>query len=93
MHTGSLLHLYYNCIVTHACEFAPLQFYVMEFAKGQIFLDPNLPSATPQQRTAVYTHMADTLAALHAVNPTAIGLQSYGNPNNYCQRQVGHAVM
>ena len=29
------------------------EFYVMEFAEGRIFLDPNLPELTPQQRTHV----------------------------------------
>jgi hypothetical protein len=29
------------------------EFYVMEFADGRIFLDPNLPQLTPQQRSHV----------------------------------------
>jgi acyl-CoA dehydrogenase len=29
------------------------EFYVMEFAEGRVFLDPNLPELTPQQRAHV----------------------------------------
>lgn len=63
-------------------------FYVMEFAKGRIFVDPTLPGLTPQQRRDVYWRTADTLAALHALNPERVGLADYGRPQRYCARQA-----
>eukprot|EP00775_Hariotina_reticulata_P010196 gene10196-10357_t len=63
-------------------------FYVMEFANGTIFTDPNLLEAGPRDRTRIYTRLADTLADLHNLSPAELGLQDFGNPGNYCKRQV-----
>eukprot|EP00879_Flechtneria_rotunda_P006563 GHRR01006896.1.p1 GENE.GHRR01006896.1~~GHRR01006896.1.p1 ORF type:complete len:258 (+),score=58.68 GHRR01006896.1:2484-3257(+) len=63
-------------------------FYVMEFANGTIFTDPNMPKATAAERQQVYMRLADTLADLHSLDPEKLGLQHFGNPNNYCRRQV-----
>lgn len=54
------------------------EFYVMDFADGRIFLDPNLPDLTPDQRRHVYKQMGSTLAALHEVQPDAVGLTRCG---------------
>ncbi|KXZ55728.1 hypothetical protein GPECTOR_2g1278 [Gonium pectorale] len=63
-------------------------FYLMECAEGRVFLDPNLPELQPQQRSEVYAHMAQTLARLHTLKPSALGLSSYGSPAAYCARQL-----
>ncbi|GLC44541.1 hypothetical protein PLESTM_001611300 [Pleodorina starrii] len=63
-------------------------FYLMDCVEGRIFLDPNLPELQPQQRTEVYRHMAQVLASLHSKDPAALGLRDFGNPNNYCARQL-----
>jgi acyl-CoA dehydrogenase len=63
-------------------------FYVMEFAAGTIFTAPGMPAAAPQQRAAAYAGLADTLAALHSVDPHAVGLADLGEPARYCERQV-----
>jgi len=36
----------------------------------------------------VYESLATTLAALHCVKPTDVGLQGYGRPSGYSRRQV-----
>lgn len=64
-------------------------FYCMEFAAGQIYVDPNLPTLDPASRHTVYRNMATTLAQLHGVEPSAVKLTgSYGSPNAYCLRQL-----
>ncbi|KAG2453899.1 hypothetical protein HYH02_002105 [Chlamydomonas schloesseri] len=64
-------------------------FYLMECAEGRVFLDPNLPELAPQQRGAVYRHMAQVLARLHSLDPAGLGLApGYGNPDHYCARQL-----
>lgn len=63
-------------------------FYLMEFADGRVFVDPNLPGCSAAQRGTVYSQMAATLAALHAVDPAAVGLDDYGAPSGYCARQL-----
>ncbi|MDK2755523.1 MAG: phosphotransferase family protein [Blastomonas fulva] len=63
-------------------------FYVMGFTDGASYWDGTLPGKTPEQRTAIYNAMIDTLAHLHSFDPVAIGLESYGKPGNYCSRQI-----
>lgn len=64
------------------------QFLVMEMVDGRIFWDPALPDLHVKERTKIYDAMNDTLAALHAVDPGAIGLADFGKPGNYFERQV-----
>ncbi len=64
-------------------------FYVMDKVEGRVLWDLKLPGMEPGQRRAIYDAQVDTLAALHAVDPTAIGLADYGRPGNYFERQVG----
>ena len=63
-------------------------FYVMERLDGRVFHDATLPGVTPAERTAMYFAMAETLARLHDVDPTAIGLGDFGRAGNYFERQL-----
>ena len=62
-------------------------FYVMEFVPGRVLFDPRLPGLDPAERAAIFGSMADTIAALHLVDPEAVGLGDFGRPANYMQRQ------
>lgn len=64
------------------------QFMVMERVEGRIFWDPALPNLTTPERAAIYDAMNQTLAALHDVDPAAIGLETFGRPGNYFERQL-----
>ncbi len=63
-------------------------FFVMEFLDGRIFWDPALPDMTKAQRAGIYEAMNATLAALHEVDPAAVGLSDFGRPGNYFARQT-----
>ena len=63
-------------------------FYVMARIDGRVFHDCALPGLAPAERRAIYRGMAETLAALHAVDPAACGLGDYGRPQGYYARQV-----
>lgn len=63
-------------------------FFVMEHVEGRVFSDPSLPGLSPQDRGAVYDDLARTLARLHAVDPSSVGLEDYGKPTGYVQRQI-----
>ena len=63
-------------------------FYLMEWMDGRVFWDPALPGLTPAQRGAVYDEMNRVIAALHSVDPVALGLADYGRPGNYFARQI-----
>lgn len=62
-------------------------FYLMEKIEGRVFHDAALPGVPPTDRGAMYLSMADTLAALHAVDPAAVGLGDFGRPGSYFARQ------
>ena len=63
-------------------------FYVMERIEGRVFHDAALPDLTRDERTALYSSMAETLAKLHALDPNEIGLSDFGRPGNYFERQL-----
>lgn len=49
-----------------------------------------IQNVAPGQRRTIYHATAKALASLHSADVEAIGLRSYGKPNNYCKRQVGN---
>jgi aminoglycoside phosphotransferase (APT) family kinase protein len=65
-------------------------FFVMEFVEGHILR--NAPEAEKlldePTRHAVGGHMAATLAALHDVDPDAVGLGDLGRREGYIERQL-----
>jgi len=63
-------------------------FYLMERLDGRVFHDSTLPGVPAAERRQMYLSMADTLAALHAVDPVAVGLGDFGRPGNYFARQI-----
>ncbi|KQM28451.1 MULTISPECIES: phosphotransferase family protein [unclassified Sphingomonas] len=63
-------------------------FYLMERVAGRTIWDASMPDMAPAERRAHYDAMIDALAALHAIDPVAVGLGDYGKPGNYFERQV-----
>lgn len=63
-------------------------FYVMEALDGRVFHDSLVPGVSPEERAAIYASMNDTLARLHKVDWQAAGLQGFGKPGNYFERQI-----
>jgi aminoglycoside phosphotransferase (APT) family kinase protein len=64
-------------------------FYVMEFVQGRVLWDQALPDMTREQRRDIYLEMNRVIAALHAVDHKAQGLEHFGKPGNYFDRQIG----
>jgi aminoglycoside phosphotransferase (APT) family kinase protein len=63
-------------------------FYVMDFIDGRKFLDPRLPGLSSADRAAIFDSLNKTIANLHSANPETIGLNGYGRPGNYVERQI-----
>jgi aminoglycoside phosphotransferase (APT) family kinase protein len=63
-------------------------FYLMERVEGRIFTDCSLPDLPPAERAAIWMGLADALAALHRVDPTAVGLGDFGRSTAYFDRQL-----
>ena len=64
-------------------------FYVMEFVQGRVLWDQALPDMNRAQRRDIYLEMNRVIASLHAVDHKAQGLESFGKPGNYFDRQIG----
>ena len=63
-------------------------FFIMEYVEGRIFWELHLPGIDPQERTAIYDNLVDTIAQLHNFDYEIIGLGDYGKPGNYFARQI-----
>ncbi len=63
-------------------------FYIMDYVEGRILWDPALPGMTPPERAAIFGEMNRVIAALHSVDPAAVGLADYGKPGSYFARQI-----
>ncbi|MBV9812803.1 MAG: phosphotransferase [Acetobacteraceae bacterium] len=63
-------------------------FYVMDFLDGRVLTDQSLPGMAPSERRAIYAEMNRVLAALHRVDPAAVGLGDFGRTGNYFARQI-----
>ena len=63
-------------------------FFVMDMVAGRVLDDQFAPAFTAQERSAVYDHLAEVLAALHGVDHDAVGLGDFGRPGNYYTRQI-----
>ncbi len=60
----------------------------MELVEGRIFWDGNFPGVDPGDKHAYQDAMGATIAALHALDPVALGLGDYGPPERYLHRQI-----
>jgi len=63
-------------------------FYVMDYVQGRVLWDPLLPGMTPGERAAIFDEANRVIAALHSIDPAAVGLADYGKPGNYFARQI-----
>ncbi|MBE8191277.1 MAG: phosphotransferase family protein [Alphaproteobacteria bacterium] len=63
-------------------------FYIMDMVEGRILWDPRLPDLAGDERRAIFDAKIATLAQLHKVDYSAIGLSDFGKPGNYFARQI-----
>ena len=63
-------------------------FYLMQCLQGRVFHPYAVPGVSATERAAMYEAMAAALAAMHRLDPAAIGLVGYGRPGNYFARQL-----
>ena len=64
-------------------------FYVMAYVQGRVLWDQTLPGMSNTERAAIYDEMNRVIAALHTVPFAERGLDTYGKPGNYFERQIG----
>ena len=65
-------------------------FYVMEYRPGVILAHalPDGYADAPEARRRISQAMIDTMVRLHAIDYRAVGLEGFGHPEGYVERQV-----
>jgi aminoglycoside phosphotransferase (APT) family kinase protein len=64
-------------------------FYVMEYMEGDVVTAAiPAPLDTPEQRRNMGLNLVEALAEVHAVDWMACGLEGYGKPTGYLERQL-----
>ena len=67
-----------------------VDFYVMERVLGHVCRNALPPGYAdgPEARAAIGAALVDVLAELHRVDPAAVGLQGFGRPAGFVERQL-----
>ncbi|GAB3112728.1 phosphotransferase family protein [Streptomyces calidiresistens] len=64
-------------------------FYVMDLMPGVPYRDAGqLTALGPERTRAVVLDLLDTLVSLHTVDPAEVGLEDFGRPEGYLERQL-----
>ena len=63
-------------------------FYVMDYVEGRVLWDQSLPGMTKAERGAIWDELNKVIARLHSLDYREIGLEDFGKPGNYIERQI-----
>jgi len=63
-------------------------FYVMDCVEGRVLWDQSLPGMSKAERHAIWDELNRVIAQLHSLSYQKIGLEGFGKPGNYIERQV-----
>ena len=63
-------------------------FYVMDYVEGRVLWDQALPGMTKAERFAIWDELNRVIAQLHAMDYRQLGLETFGKPGSYIERQV-----
>jgi len=63
-------------------------FFVTDYIEGRVFWEQSLPELSKEVRASIWREMCRLIAALHKTDYRAIGLETFGKPGNYCERQI-----
>jgi aminoglycoside phosphotransferase (APT) family kinase protein len=64
-------------------------FYVMDFVEGRVLWDQSLPGMTKAQRAEIWGELNRVISLLHQIDYKAVGLEGFGKPGGYIDRQIG----
>ncbi len=63
-------------------------FYIMDYVEGRVLWDQSLPGMTPAQRGEIWDELNRVIALLHTLDFEKIGLEGFGKPGSYIERQI-----
>ena len=64
------------------------EFYIMEYLDGAHMFDPSLPKCSVKQRDLIYRDKIEILAELASIDIKKLGLENFGKPQGYLERQI-----
>jgi aminoglycoside phosphotransferase (APT) family kinase protein len=63
-------------------------FYLMDYVEGRVLWDQSLPGMLPSERFAIWSELNRVIALLHSIDFRAVGLEGFGKPGSYIERQI-----
>jgi aminoglycoside phosphotransferase (APT) family kinase protein len=63
-------------------------FYVVDYVEGRVLWDQSLPGMSKPERFAIWDELNRVIALLHTSDYRAIGLEAFGKPGSYIERQI-----
>lgn len=63
-------------------------FYVMDYVEGRVLWDQSLPGLSREERAAIWDELNRVIARLHSIDYKALGLEGFGKPGSYIERQI-----
>jgi aminoglycoside phosphotransferase (APT) family kinase protein len=63
-------------------------FYLMSFVAGRVFWNPALPECQAAERAQIYQEISAVMGRMHRLDPSTVGLGSFGKPGDYFARQL-----
>jgi aminoglycoside phosphotransferase (APT) family kinase protein len=63
-------------------------FYVMDFVNGRVLWDQALPGMSKRERGEIWDALNKVIGQLHTLDYRELGLQEFGKPGNYIERQI-----
>src|SRR5688572_22705895 len=63
-------------------------FYVMDCVEGRVLWDQALPGMSKAERAGIWDELNRVIAKLHQIDYRAVGLEGFGKPGSYVERQV-----
>ena len=63
-------------------------FYVMDCVEGRVLWDQALPGMSRAERAGIWDELNRVIAKLHQIDYRAVGLEGFGKPGSYVERQV-----
>lgn len=63
-------------------------FYIMEFLDGRMIQNPSFPDVSAEERAEMWRDAIRTLGKLHRIRPKDVGLETFGKPTGFYNRQI-----
>jgi aminoglycoside phosphotransferase (APT) family kinase protein len=63
-------------------------FYVMDYVDGRVLWDQSVPGMTKAERGAIWDELNRVIALLHTIDYKQVGLEDFGKPGSYIERQI-----